>query len=416
MKTGSPSRSSPRAPSRRRGANLFGAAPARELAQLRVRLAEAEDTLRAIRRGEVDAVVVAGQAGPQVFTLQGAEHPYRLLIESMNEGALTLTANQTILYANHCFARMVQCPLKEVMGSSFRRFLPAENRAALLPLLNPAAQSGAKIQVSLLAGDGSQMRAQISVRSLAKHGSSRATIGMVVTDLTEAQRTEERLRALTHRVVQVQEAERRRVARELHDHITQLLCALLVRCQSLADKIPARDRAVKAEAVQLRALLGQAAEAVERISRNLRPSVLDELGLAAVLRHTTAEFAARTGLSLKLACAPLPARLPADTELALYRILQEALANVELHARAGHVTISLGLLNGMVQLTITDDGLGFDPARPLPKRKGKGGLGLLSLRERAYALGGTLEVKSAPARGTTIRAQLPIARLMTDNR
>src|ERR1035437_4220690 len=95
----------------------------RELAGLRARLAEAEETLRAIRSGEVDAVVVAGKEGPQVFTLQGAEHAYRVLIESMNEGALTLTAKGVILYANQCFARMVASPLEQVIGSSVHRFL-----------------------------------------------------------------------------------------------------------------------------------------------------------------------------------------------------------------------------------------------------------------------------------------------------
>ncbi len=79
----------------------------------------------------MDTVVVAGKKGPQVFTLQGAEHAYRVLIESMNEGALTLTADKMILYANQCFARMVKCPLEQVMGSSFRRFLSAADRAAL---------------------------------------------------------------------------------------------------------------------------------------------------------------------------------------------------------------------------------------------------------------------------------------------
>ena len=84
--------------------------------KLRARLADAEETLRAIRSGEVDAVVVAGKQGPQVFTLEGAEHAYRVLIESMNEGALTLTADKMVLYANQCFARMVKCPLEQVIG------------------------------------------------------------------------------------------------------------------------------------------------------------------------------------------------------------------------------------------------------------------------------------------------------------
>ena len=272
-------------------------APSRELAELRARLADAEETLRAIRTGEVDAVVVAGKQGPQVFTLEGAEHAYRVLIESMNEGALTLTADKMILYANQCFARMVKCPLEQVMGSSFRRFLSAEDQATLRPLLKRAAKSGSKIQVLLNAGDGSQMPAQISIRPLAKNGSNSATIGMVVTDMTEARRNEEMLRALTHRVVQAQEAERGRVALELHDNITQLLCAILVRSQALANKLSARDGPAKREAMKLREMLGQTAEEVERISRNLRPSVLDELGLVAVLRDTSTEFADRTGVS-----------------------------------------------------------------------------------------------------------------------
>jgi len=130
-------------------------AHALEIAELRARVGEAEATLRAIRSGEVDAVVVAGEEGPRVFTLEGAEHAYRVLIESMNEGAVTLTGGKTILYANQCFARMVKCPLEQVTGSSLRRFLSAEDDAALRPLLKRTGKSGAKILVRLLAGDGS---------------------------------------------------------------------------------------------------------------------------------------------------------------------------------------------------------------------------------------------------------------------
>ena len=155
-----------------------------ELARLRTRLAEAEETLRAIRSGEVDSVVVAGKRGSQVFTLEGAEHAYRVLIESMNEGALTLTADKTILYANQCFARMVKLPLEQVAGSSFRRFLSAEDRAVLRPLLRRSNPAGAKIQVLLKVRDGSRLPAQISIRPLGWDGFNRATFGIVVTDMT----------------------------------------------------------------------------------------------------------------------------------------------------------------------------------------------------------------------------------------
>ena len=407
MKTTRHKSSSRPAPSRLRGRSHFGAAKARELAKLRARLAEADETLRAIRTGEVDTVVVAGKQGPQVFTLKGAEHAYRVLIESMNEGALTLTADKMILYANQRFARMVQCPLEQVLGSSFRRFLSAEDRATLRSLMKRAGKSGSKIQVFLHAGDGSKMPVQISIRPLAKNGFTHAPIGMVVTDMTEARHNEERLRALTHRVVQVQEAERGRVALELHDNITQNLCAVLPRWQALANKLPAHEKASRGELMKLSELLGQTVDEVQRIARNLRSSVLDELGLVPALRATCTEFADRTGMSLKLACKPLTARLPAEGELALYRILQNALENVEKHARARHVTVRLRQ-RAFIQLTINDDGIGFDPEHHAARRKGKGGLGLLSMRERATYVGGAFKIKSVRGAGTEIEVLIPL--------
>ena len=382
-----------------------------KLAGLRTRLAVADETLRAIRSGEVDSVLVAGKEGSQFFTLDGAEHAYRVLIESMNEGALTLTTDKMILYANQCFARMVKCPLEQVIGSSLRRFLSAEDRATLRPLLKRAAAAGVKIQVLLLAGDGSKMPVQISIRPLGRKGSDRAGTGMVVTDLTDSRRNEEQLRALTHRVVQAQEAERGRVALELHDQITQLLCAVLVRSQTLADQLPAREGKLKREASQLRELLGQIAEEVERISRNLRPGVLEQLGLVAALRNAGMEFSKLTGVSVKLVCVSLSARLPGDIELTLYRILQEALENVALHARARHVKVNLTKSADLVQLLIHDDGISFDSKHPPVSRKKNDRLGLLDMCERANYVGGTVDVKSTRDQGTSITVKIPFGKI-----
>ena len=382
--------------------------PASEIAKLKARLADAEETLRAIRTGEVDTVMVAGKEGSQVFTLEGAEHAYRVLIESMNEGALTLTADKLILYANQCFARMVKCPLEQVTGSSLRRFLSASDRATLRPLMKQAAKSGSKMQVFLHADDGSLLPVQISVREVAKDSSGRVTIGMVVTDMTEARRAEEQLRALTNRVVQAQEAERGRVALELHDNITQLLCAIVFRGEGYMTSFLTSEGPAKNEAVKILAMLGQTAEEVERISRNLRPGLLDQLGLDAVLRATCREFSDRTGVPVTLTCVPLTARLSAGIELAFYRILQEALKNVEQHARASHVTVGLTKPKSFVQLSIKDDGVSFDPDHHPARRKG--GLGLISMRERATYVGGTLTVKSVRYTGTEIEVRIPLAR------
>jgi len=391
-----------------RPARATAGRPPPELAGLRARLADAEETLRAIRTGEVDTVMVAGKAGSQVFTLNGAEHAYRVLIESMNEGALTLTADAVILYTNQCFARMVQLPLQQVISGSFCRFLSAADQPAVQRLLKRAAKSGSKIRLLLRAGNGAQLPVLISIRPLTTPGARNATLGMVVTDMTEARRSEERLRALSHRLVDVQETERRRVAVELHENISQLTYAILMRCDTLARKLPTGAHASRAELLKLRGLLDQATEEVRRIAQDLRPSALDDLGLLPVLRRACELFAQRTSVRVNLKGVRSIARLPAAVETALYRILQETLRNVEEHARARHVTVCLRQLGHLVQLAVTDDGIGFDPNTHPARQKGKGSLGLLGMRERTTSVGGALEVKSAPGRGTTIRAQIPL--------
>ena len=378
------------------------------LSELRARLAEAERTLRAVRHGDVDAVVVAGRHGNHVFTLQGAEHAYRVLIESMNEGALTLTPGKTILYANQCFAKMVKCPLEQVLGSSIRRFLSIEDRKALRSFLQRPDESGSKTPVLLKASDGSEIPAQISIRRLLTTGSDRAIFGIVVTDLTEARRTEELLRALSNRVVEAQEAERGRVALELHDNITQHLCAILFRCHAMTNRLPASDQPLKREAMKLREMLGETAEEVERISRNLRPGVLDQLGLVAVLRNASTEFTDRTGVPVRLSGMRLVERLPADIELALYRILQEALRNIENHAHASHATVVLMHRGAVVRLLVKDDGIGFHTDRHPAGRNTVGHLGLLGMRERASYVGGDFEIKSARGAGTAIAVRIPL--------
>jgi PAS domain S-box-containing protein len=379
------------------------------VAGLRARLSEAEDTLLAIRSGDVDAVVVSGKNGDQVFTLEGAGHAYRVLIESMNEGALTLTADMTILYANRCFAGMVKHPLEQVIGSSFFRFLSAEDRGSFKAQPKRTRKTGAKFQVLLGASDGSRVPAQVSTRALTSKGSGAATLGMVITDMTQGRRTEEQLRELTHRVVQVQETERGRVALELHDNITQLLCAVLFRSQALAASLSGHKGSVRADAVRLREMLGETAKEVERISNNLTPNVLIQLGLVGVLREARNEFAHRTGISVKLTCRPFPGKMAGETELALYRIVQEALRNVEKHADASHVSLRLDHWGSFVRLTINDDGVGFDEARIPAMRNRKGGLGLHSMRERATYVGGLLKVNSSRRGGTEIEVLIPLA-------
>src|SRR5688572_24521547 len=141
-------------------------------------------------------------------------------------------------------------------------------------------------------------------------------------------------------------------------------------------------------------MLGKTVKEVERISRILRPSILDQLGLVVVLRGTSMEFVDRTGVPVKLAGVHLTVRLPANTELALYCIFQEALKNVEKYACARHVTVYLRQQDAFAQLVIKDDGIGFDLDRHLIRRKSSGGLGLFGMCERVVYVGGIFKIKS----------------------
>lgn len=379
------------------------------VARLRELLADAQATLRAIRKGEVDAVLVEGRLGPQVYTLEGAEFDYRILIESMNEGALVLTRSALILYANKHFALMVERPLSRVMGASLFDVLSADDRATLRRLLERPGRVGATGEVLLQRPCGAPLPVRVSVQRLPGTNVKRVSIGMVVSDLTEFRQREDLLRRFSQDLMQIQETERLQVANDLGDNIAQLLCSILVRCQSLADKLPASEKRLREETTEFAKLLRSTASEVHRISTELRPYGLEILGLVSALRGVAAEFAERMGVSVEMNCAEMRTPLTATAELALYRVLQEALRNVERHARARHVSVTLRRRGPVVQLTIKDDGVGFDTNGQQTDGVRAGRFGLLSMRERATAVGGSLKVKSVPSAGTEVRLEVPLS-------
>jgi PAS domain S-box-containing protein len=162
-----------------------------ELAELRGRLAEAEETLRAIRAGEVDGLVVATQQGEQIFTLQGAEYSYRVLVEQMGEGAATLSADGIVIYSNRRLAELVKKPLAQVMGAPFYALVAQSDQAAVAAALQPDGSAPRRVEVALLAADGTAAPVRLSCSALP--ASTVATWCLVVTDLTEAKKKEAEL-------------------------------------------------------------------------------------------------------------------------------------------------------------------------------------------------------------------------------
>jgi signal transduction histidine kinase len=215
-----------------------------------------------------------------------------------------------------------------------------------------------------------------------------------------------KLQVLSRRLVETQETERRRIARELHDEIGQTLTVAQLNLQALLPQVnqPSWQPRLRASLEAVERVLEQ----VHDISLNLRPSMLDDLGLVPALRWYTNRQAALVGLRVEFLASPLPRRLEAGIETECFRIAQEALTNVVRHAQAKAVTVELQQGEGQLQLRVQDDGIGFAVGASQEKATRGASLGLLSMEERAALAGGRLVIKSTPNQGTTIRAWLPL--------
>jgi signal transduction histidine kinase len=222
-----------------------------------------------------------------------------------------------------------------------------------------------------------------------------ATRAAVAVDLSERI-----ARDSLRRVVEAQELERRRLARELHDETGQALTSILLGLKGLEERMD--DAESREAAEELRELVVSTLQDVRRLAVELRPSALDDFGLVAALERLTGSFAEQTGIAVDFQTALAEERLPEEVETAIYRIVQESLTNVVKHARARRVSILLARKDGAVKAVVEDDGQGFDPAEPT------GGSGLVGMRERLALLGGRLAVESAPDRGTTVAAEVPV--------
>jgi PAS domain S-box-containing protein len=243
---------------------------------------------------------------------------------------------------------------------------------------------------------------QHTTRTFERDPSGRATrVAGVVQDITEQKRTEEELSTLSRRLIQAQEAERALIARDLHDDVTQRMAVLAIELGRAESSAPG---GVQAETLRtVREGLVGLSEDIHSIAYQLHPSVLEELGLAEALRTECERKGRHGGIDVTLDLDPVPAAVGKDATLCLYRVAQEALNNVAHHARARAASVVLRQVDGGLLLAVRDDGVGFDPREP----RGRGSLGLVSMRERLRLVNGTLDIESAPGQGTGIVAWVP---------
>jgi two-component system sensor histidine kinase DegS len=215
---------------------------------------------------------------------------------------------------------------------------------------------------------------------------------------------QEKLRNLTRQLISAQEEERREISRELHDGIVQRLVAINVELSVLSVTGPPIP---KAKIARVQRLVSNTVKAVHQFARQLPPAVLDELGLIPALHAYSKSVAARKKIKIRLTAFGGVERLGSTKRTVLFRVAQEALTNVERHAHATRVSLSITRIGGAVRMEITDNGKSFHVGTALLAKNAKR-LGLIGMKERVEMVGGRLAIESAPGKGTTVRAEIPL--------
>jgi PAS domain S-box-containing protein len=340
------------------------------------------------------------------------------IVGSAMDGIITITRDQRIVLFNAAAERMFQCSAAQAIGTTLERFIPERFRAAHAAHIERFSQTGETsrrmgMQAALwaLRADGREFPIEASI-SQAQVGSA-LLLTVILRDITERTKAEQELRRahaelreLSLAMHEVREGERTRIARELHDELGQALTALKMDVDLLGSTIPEERSDLLERTDAMRELLDSTVATTRRISADLRPLVLDDLGLGAAAEWLAQTFSQRTHipcqLSVDLACA----QLAEPHASALFRIMQESLTNVARHAQANRVEVRLERLGDDAVLTVRDDGVGMDrSARPGPRSFGLRGIG-----ERVMLLGGEMQIASRPGAGTTLVARIPVGR------
>lgn len=387
----------------------------RELERYETNVAELQEILQAIRHGRVDALVVRGKNGDQVFTLQGAEHPYRKLVEVMNEGAATLDAHGMVLYANVRFAEIFEIPLEKLIGTRLQSHISPFAGAKLALLLEQGVKSNSKGEISLVNKQDRRILVQLSLSPFEDDGLKIVcVVATELTDLAEANEamraSEATLRQLSGKLMQAQDDERRRIARDLHDITGQKLASLsMLLSQTLRMQKHCCDPEVQSVLNECLDDTRQVTNEIRVLSYLLHPPLLDELGLASAVQWYAQGYEARTGIKVHVDIRKGFPRLATDAEVGLFRIIQEALTNVHRYAGSRKAEVKIRAAQGHVTLTVRDFGKGMpaDMARRLNSQSGTPGVGIRGMRERVRQLAGILEIASDPGHGTTLTATLP---------
>lgn len=341
--------------------------------------------------------------------LRESEERYRELFENARDAIYVHDLDGTYIKINRAAERLSGYTREEIVGHHFTEFIAADHICFVRDnfCAKVAEQGETRYEVDVIAKDGRRVPVEVSSRAIYENGLLVGVQGMA-RDITERKLAQEALQMFSRQLIEAQEDERRRIARELHDQIGQVLTAVKMNLHTVRQICGSSETAsfVKdnIEAID------SALRLVRDLSVDLRPPVLDDLGLATALRWYVDRYANRTGLNVEI-MIELPdqnERFSRDIETACFRIAQEALTNIVRHANASQIFVQLAKDDKVLLLTIRDDGVGFDHESLRQCASRAATLGLVSMQERAHAAGGTVEIDSVVSKGTEVRFRLPL--------
>ncbi len=339
-----------------------------------------------------------------------SEQSYRALFESAYDAIWVHNMEGTILTANDALSELCGYPLKELVGMNVKQFIGNEHDVKLAREVKKKLLADGRIdapyEMNLVRKDGTKLLTIITT-NLVNVGNDVKAFQNTARDVTNEKRMEENLRYYLQQITRAQEEERKRIARELHDDTAQLLLSL---SRQLDNFIRNEDKFTREQTSILKDIqeqVNRGVQSVHRYAQDLRPSLIDDLGLMAALRSLVKRAQEYNDITIKLEVSGEERRLPSEVEMLLYRVVQEALNNVWKHARATEAGIDIRFAGKQVEVCVSDNGIGFELSETIDDLAQTGKLGLIGMQERARLLGATLSFDSTPGKGTRVLFNMP---------
>jgi two-component system sensor histidine kinase UhpB len=351
-------------------------------------------------------------------SLRESEERFRSLSASAPIGIFLTDVEGRCIYTNSYLQRITGLTFEETLGYGWGQAVHPDDREAVLKEVSETISPGREFsrEFRILTPQGETRWMYVHMTAIISQTDK--YVGHVGTgeDITERRRAEraiashERdLRSLSARLLSAQEAERLRISQELHDEMGQALTAMRINLAAIEEELPPEcTPMIRERLAEASWLADHTLQQMRELAHELRPSMLDDLGLVPVLHWYVDRFSKRLDVEVEFEAIGLDDRLPAEVETVLYRVVQEALTNVARHAHARTVWIRLERMDSRVVASIEDDGQGFDVRKEARHASSEGGAGLIGMRERVASVGGSLHIKSHPGEGTLLSIDVPV--------